>query len=135
RQVAPEPDVFRRMRDDVWLEELTVGPSSQTVDAVRADDQIGALELGEIAHLSLEFEAHPERLAATLEDVEQNFPRDAGKHMAARSDLGVPVIDVDRVPAREALADFGVGLVVGVPQRAERFLRKDHAPPEGGVGW
>src|ERR1700730_2132392 len=119
----------------MWLEELAVGPASQTVDAVRADNQIGALELGEIPDLSLELEPDSKRTAAPLEDVEQHLARDAGKDMAPRADLRLPVEDVDRVPSREALADLGVGLVVGVPQRAQRLLRKDDAPPEGRVGW
>src|SRR5207237_5009949 len=135
RQVASEPHVFRWMHGDLGLEELTVRPSHQAIDAVRTNDQIGTFELSDIADLSLELQPHPESAAAPLQDVEQHLARDAGKDMSPGTDLRVLVIDIDRVPAREALADLGVGLVIGIPQRPERFLGKDHPPPNGRVGW
>src|SRR5207237_1756377 len=135
RQVAPEPDVLRRMCRDLRLEELPVRPPDQAVDAVRPHDQVGALELRDVAHLMLELQSDPERPAAPLEDVEQQLARDAGKDVAAGPDHGVAVIDVDRVPASEALTDLCVGFVVGVPERTKRFLGEDDAPTEGGVGW
>ena len=135
RHVAPKPRVFRRMRRDLGLEELTVGSSNEAIDTVRANDEIGALELGEILDFSLELQPHPERAAPPLEDAQQHLARDAGKDVPARADLGVAVINVDRIPPREALADLGVGLVIGIAQCPERLLGKHHAPSEGGVGW
>src|SRR2546425_824071 len=123
------------MHGDLRPEELPVRPSTQAINAIRTHDEIGALELADIADLSFELEPHPERPAAPLEDIKQHLARDPSKDVAAGADLRLLVIDVDRVPAREALADLGVGLVVGIPQRAERLLRKDHAPSEGGVRW
>ena len=83
RQVAPKPDVFRRMHGDLCLQELRVGPANQAIDAIRADDEIGALELAEIADLVLELEPYPERPAAPLKDIEQHLARDPGKDMPA----------------------------------------------------
>src|ERR1700730_4575389 len=83
RQVASKPHVFRRMHDDLSLEELRVGPANEAIDAIRADDEIGALELAEIADLVLELEPYAERPAAPLKDIEQHLPRDPGKDMPA----------------------------------------------------
>ena len=69
-QIAAEPDVLRRMDGDLRLEELGMGPPDQTVDAVGADDQVGARELVDIAHVSLEIDPDPERLAALLQDIQ-----------------------------------------------------------------
>ena len=135
RQVAPKPHIFRRMHGHLWPEELTVCSSNQAIDAVRADDQVGALELREVAHLALKLQPNSERPAAPLQDVEQNLARDPGKDVAAGPDHGVAVIDVDRVPASEALADLGVGFVVGIPKRTKRLFREDDTPTERGVGW
>src|SRR5260370_26898078 len=116
REVAPKPHVFRRMHGDLRLEELLVRPSHQAIDAVRADDQIGALELRDTVDLSLELQPNAERAAAPLEDVQQDLARDAGEDVAAGTDLRVPGIDVVRIPASDGLPDLGEGLVVGIPQ-------------------
>ena len=121
------------MDHDLRLEDLGVRPSHQAVDPVRPDDEIGALEFFEVMDLVLELQPDAERLAAALQDVEQNFPRDAGEHMAAGADLRIAVVNVDRVPAGEALADLGIGVVVGVAQRPKRFFRKHHPPTKGRV--
>src|SRR2546423_8692445 len=55
--------------------------------------------------------------------------------MAARADLRVAVVDVDRVPARKGLRDLVIGLIIRVPQGTQRLLRKDHPPAEGGIRW
>src|SRR6266550_2463747 len=55
--------------------------------------------------------------------------------MAARADLRVAVVDVDRVPARKALRDLVVSLIIRIAQGAQRLLRKDHSPAEGGIRW
>ena len=133
RQIAPKPHVLRRMDDQLRLEELTVRPSDQAVDPIGADDQVGALELLDLAHLAFEFDPDPKGLTAPLQDVEQDLSGDSRENMPTRADGGVPVVDVDRVPAGEALTDLGVGFVIGVAQGAEGLLREDHAPTEGGI--
>ncbi len=135
RQVAPKPDVLRRMCQDLRLEELAIRAANQAVDAIRPHDEIGALELPHVADLALEFQPDAERPAAPLEDVEQDLAGDAGKDVAPGPDHGVAVMDVDRVPASETLADLGIGFVVGIPKGTERLLGEDDAPTEGGVGW
>src|SRR2546426_2999932 len=55
--------------------------------------------------------------------------------MAARADLRVAVVDVDRVPAGKALRDLVVGLIIRVAQGTQRLLGKDHSPAEGGIRW
>src|SRR3989440_892186 len=55
--------------------------------------------------------------------------------MAARADLRVAVVDVDRVPARKALRDLVIGLIIRVAQGTQRLLRKDPPPAEGGIRW
>src|SRR5207245_3152342 len=108
---------------------------NQAIDAVRTDDQVSALELRHVAHLALELQPNSERPAAPLQDVEQYLARDPGEDVAAGPDHGVAIIDVDRVPASEALADLGVGFVVGITKRTKRFFREDDTPTERGVGW
>src|SRR2546423_15569726 len=55
--------------------------------------------------------------------------------MAARADLRVAVVDVDRVPAGKALRNLAIGLIIRVAQGTQRLLRKDHPPAEGGIRW
>jgi len=68
--IAAEPHVLRWMDGDLRLEELSVRPPDQTVDAVGTDDQIGACEFIDVSHFSLEINPDPKRLAAPLQDIQ-----------------------------------------------------------------
>src|SRR5205814_10151151 len=96
RQIAAEPHVLRRMDGDLRLEELGMCPPDQTVDPVGTDDQIGACEFIDVSHFSLEINPDPERLAAPLQDIQYHLARNTSEDMAARADLRVAVVDVDR---------------------------------------
>ena len=66
RQVAAKPDIFRRVDLKPGFEESLVGPPDESIDAIGADEQIGALELLDIRDFPPELDTDAERLATAI---------------------------------------------------------------------
>ena len=83
---------------------------------------------------ALEDELNAERLAASLQNVEQLLAADADEAMAGRALAGSLEEKLDVVPMIEGDFDLGRGLGVPGAHRIEGEVGEDHAPAERIVG-
>jgi hypothetical protein len=80
--------------------------------------------------IALELDADAERLRACLQDLEQRLALDAAEAVARRAEHLAAGVDLDVVPAREAIGDLAVGLGVRGGEVPERGVGEHDAEPE-----
>ena len=131
--VGAEPDEAAIAHVDVGLVGRRILLADAAVQAVGRDDQVG-IDVGVVLHVGFVDELHAQFHAALLQDVQQLLAADAAEAVAAGADRAAVDADVDIVPVVEGFQYLVGGLRVGLAQRAERLVRKDHAPAEGIAG-
>ena len=133
--LRPEPHVPRVAKVERRLERICVAVADLALHPVAGDHEIGAAEalhhLLVIVHLGVEHELHAELATTILEDVQEVLPGDAREAVPAGAEGDVLVVDVDRVPVREALRDRLVRGPVVLLQVGERLVGEHDAPSEG----
>src|SRR5437899_12444500 len=70
-----------------------------------------------------------------MRDADQQLARDGGDTVSVAPHRLPPEMDIDRAPSGDAVADLGVGFVVGIAQGSKRLLGEHHSPAERGVRW
>ena len=130
--VRAQPDKSVRPLHDVGLEGAGVPAADARVDAVAGDHQIGVREIQVGFGLGLEEEVNAQLLTARLQDVEQLFPADADKAVAARADHRALEVQLDVVPVVERALDLRGADRVTAPHVVHRGVG-EHDPPAEGV--
>src|SRR6266700_6630477 len=111
--VCAKPDIARITRCDLWLKLLRQGLTHHTVDAVGSDEQIVLAHVGEGTNLAIEREDNAEFGATLLENVQEQFARDAGDDVSsAANDCGT-IVDIDGIPDHKMIGNLLVTLIVG----------------------
>jgi hypothetical protein len=134
QSIRTEPDVAALAPLDRRLEHVRVLAAQHAVDAVARDDQVLRAERHFVGDIGFEHQAHAERLAAALQDVQQALAPDAAEAVSARADRAALEVDVDVVPVIERVADLGVRFGLGESEVAERLVGEHDAPAECVVG-
>lgn len=134
-EVGGEPDVAAAVRLDGRPEHLRVRLPRRAVHTVRRDDQVVRLaEPGGVRGLRAETEFDAECAAAVVQDLQEAAAAQCGEAVAAGGVAGVPVDDVDVVPAGEVCLQGLVDQWVGMFYAAQRLVGEDHSEAEGVVG-
>ena len=128
-----EPDKAAGAQINVGLVDMRILLPDAAVQAVAGDHQVGVQQfvvrrVGGKAQIDAQFGT------ARLQDVEQAQPADAAKAVAARDDALIADMHRHVVPVVERGMDLRRAGRIGLAQRVQRLVRKDHAPAKGVVG-
>ena len=129
--VRTEPDIAVGPRHQVRLEDVRIAVADLRVEAVRGDDEIGVRIVEVARDVGLEDQFDAQRLAATLQDVQELLAADADEAVAGSALPGPLEPDFDVVPVVERILDLGGTFRVPGAHRLHRGIGEDDPPAEG----
>src|SRR6185436_2100917 len=109
-----QPNEAIRAEVDDGFERVRKALSDAAVGAVTRHDQVGPEQLPRVIELALELELYAELASARLQDGEQALSTETAEAVPGRRRRGACEVNVDVVPASQAVTDravtFGIGL-------------------------
>ena len=129
-----EPDVAIRADDKIGPELIGISVTDLRIEAIGRHDEVGFREFKVGIDVVLELKFNPQRLAASLQDVQELLAADADKAVTGRALARTLEDKLDIVPMIECVGDLRGAFRVRGAHRAHHRIGKDDAPAERVIG-
>src|SRR6266566_2623108 len=131
--ISAKPDVPGLAVFQAGLETRFVGFAHNAIETISGNQQIVVAKFGKVVYLATELYVDTEFVAATLQDIQQAFARDAGNYMSSATYLLISIIHIDSIPDHEMLSDLFVRFIVCSLEGGQCAIRKNDTPAIGDV--
>src|SRR5580704_3414567 len=129
-----EPDVAIGANEKIGPQLIGVSVTDLRIETVGRHDEVGVREFDVGINFMFEQELDAQRLAATLQDVQELLAADADKAVTTRALPRALEDELDVVPMIEGVGDLRRALGVRGAHRAHHRVRKDDAPAKRVIG-
>src|SRR5713226_8006742 len=131
--ISAKPDVPGLAVFQTGLETRFIRFTHNTVETIGGNEQVVVSKPGKVVYLATEMYFDTEFVAATLQNVQQAFARDAGNNMSSATYLLISIIHIDSIPDHELIGDLFVCFIIGPLEGGQCAIGKNDAPAIGDV--
>src|SRR2546425_449672 len=131
--ISAKPDIPCLAKFQAGLENRLVGFAHNAIETIGGDLQVVVTKLVKIVDFATEFYADAKFEAATLQDVQQAFARDAGNNMPTATYLLISIVHIDGIPDDELIGDLFVCFIICSLEGGQCAIGKNNTPAVGDV--